>query len=285
MSDLRIATRASRLAIAQANLVAERLRSVHDGIEVELVEITTTGDHDRVTSLTELSEVGAFVRAVQSAVLDGRADLAVHSAKDLPVSGPERLTAVYPPRESPWDVMCGGSLVDLPHRARVGTGSPRRRAQLGLLRPDLVVEPIRGNVDTRIAKTRDGSYQAVVLAHAGLIRLGRGDEADQVFDLAEMVPAPAQAALAVETIAGGRVESLLQPLADPTTTLEVTAERALLAFTNAGCRAALGALARVDGDALTMTGFVADEAGPRRAQAQGPDPVAVASRLQEALGL
>ncbi|MGH8944778.1 MAG: hydroxymethylbilane synthase, partial [Acidimicrobiia bacterium] len=202
MSDLRIATRRSRLALAQAAEVTRQLAEAHPGLEVSLVEVTTSGDRDRTSPVATLTEVGAFVRAIQETVLEGKADLAVHSCKDLPVDGPAELAAFYPGREVPWDVLCGSDLASLPSGARVGTGSPRRSAQLQALRPDVEVSDIRGNVDTRLEKVHAGDYDAVVLAEAGLRRLGRKHEIGHRFTLDEMVPAPGQAALAVQARAG-----------------------------------------------------------------------------------
>ncbi|MEX2279593.1 MAG: hydroxymethylbilane synthase, partial [Acidimicrobiia bacterium] len=160
MRPLRIATRASALALAQARWVGEQLTAAHPRIGVTLVEVTTTGDADRISAVTTLTEVGAFVRSVQMAVLTDDADLAVHSCKDLPVAGPEELTVFFPERESPWDVLCGGTLDSLSPGARVGTGSPRRTAQLAALRPDLVIDGIRGNVETRLGKVASGEFDA-----------------------------------------------------------------------------------------------------------------------------
>lgn len=285
MSDLRIATRGSRLALAQADQVARLLKRVHPDLEVSVVEVTTTGDRDRTSSVATLTEVGAFVRAVQQTVLEGHADVAVHSCKDLPVEGPADLIAFYPIRDAPWDVLCGHDMDSLPEGARVGTGSPRRTTQLHRLRPDLEVEDIRGNVDTRLEKVRAGDYAAVVLAEAGLRRLGRTQEIGHRFSLEEMVPAPAQAALAVEVRAGDPAARLLDAIDDLEVRAAVDAERALLALTRAGCRSALGALATVENGGIEMTGFVEDESGPRFARAEGPDPEEAARSLQAALEL
>lgn len=284
MSDLVLATRGSRLALAQARRVAERLGETHPGLAVSVLEVSTRGDADRSTPVTELTELGAFVRAIQRAVLDGRADLAVHSCKDLPTSGPEGLVAVYPEREAPWDVLCGASLADLPHGARVGTGSPRRRAQLLALRPDVRVEGIRGNVGTRLEKAESGEFDAVVLAEAGLRRLGLQNGIRHRFTLDEMVPAPAQAALAVEALEGSEAALIVSAIDDPATRTAVEAERTLLAITGAGCRAALGAHAAVGSD-ITLTAFVEDDDGPRRAAESAPDATGLAERVREALGL
>jgi hydroxymethylbilane synthase len=285
MSDLRIATRRSRLALAQADEVARLLRRAHPGLEVSLVEVTTAGDRDRTTSVTTLTEVGAFVRAVQETVLEGQADLAVHSCKDLPVDGPSGLVAFYPGRETPWDVLCGHDLESLPPGARVGTGSPRRAAQLKALRPDVEVSDIRGNVDTRLEKMHTGDYEAVVLAEAGLRRLGRENEIGHRFSLGEMVPAPGQAALAVEARADGPAVGPLEAIEDGDTRKAVEAERTLLARTRAGCRSALGALGVVEDSVIRLTGFVEDEYGPRSGRAEGTRADEAASRLQTVLGL
>ncbi len=285
MHEIRIATRRSPLAMAQARWVADRLAAAHPGLPTRFVAVTTTGDTDRTTPVVALTEVGAFVRAVQDAVLEGRAELAVHSCKDLPVTGPAELVAVYPEREAPWDALCGATLEALPAGARVGTGSPRRRAQLLRLRGDLAVDDIRGNVDTRLAKVERGEYAAVVLAEAGLRRLGAAEAMHRRFTLDEMVPAPAQAALAVESLAGSEAAGLAAAIDHAPTRTAVTAERAVLARTGAGCRAALGVLASAGGGGVDLIGFVEDAAGARRASVTGPDPDAASGLLVEALGL
>lgn len=285
MAELAIATRGSELAIAQARWVGEQLVKIDPGTEVTLVEVKTTGDRDRVSSVATLTEVGAFVRAVQEAVVEGRADVAVHSCKDLPVDGPRGLTAIYPERERPWDVMCGHDLESLPEGAKVGTGSPRRAAQLRSLRPDVEVADIRGNVGTRLEKMRSGAYDAVILAEAGLRRLGRADEVRHRFTLTEMVPAPAQAALAVEVRDGHPQLDLIEAIDHPDTRAAVETERALLEHTRAGCRSALGAFADVRAAAIHLTGFVEDEDGARYAEADGPSPNAASRALQARLGL
>lgn len=285
MSDLRIATRRSRLALAQARDVADLISAANPGIEVALVEVVTSGDRDRTTSVTTLTEVGAFVRAIQEAVLDGEADLAVHSCKDLPIDGPPDLISLYPQREQPWDVLCGHDLATLQSGARVGTGSPRRAAQLRRLRPDVEISDIRGNVDTRLQKMHDGDFDAVVLAEAGLKRLGLEEEICHRFTLAEMVPAPAQAALAVEVVGDSLAAAMVRAIDHAPTRAAVEAERALLARSHAGCRSALGAYARRVDDQIEMAGFVEDESGPRSATVLGSTPDEAARRLQEALQL
>lgn len=283
MADLRIATRRSKLALTQARLVAESLRDAHPGAEVELVEITTSGDRDRTSPVAALTEVGAFVRAVQLAVLDGRADLAVHSAKDLPVASLDGLEAVYPHREVAWDALCGGTVTSLAPGAAVGTGSPRRAAQLRQLRPDLELREIRGNVDTRLSRVEAGEFDATLLAVAGLRRLGLTARIDQTFGLSEMVPAAGQGTLAVEARSGTEAMRLVRALDDPETRAATETERAVLEISQAGCRAALGVYARFDNGDITVAGFVDDERGHRRTTVSGPDPRTAAERLCTAL--
>ncbi|HEX7097860.1 MAG TPA: hydroxymethylbilane synthase [Acidimicrobiia bacterium] len=286
MTKVRIATRGSRLALAQAHRVAELLRSRAGVDDVELVEIQTLGDHDRTSSLTRLSEVGAFVRAVQEAVLDRRADLAVHSLKDLPVTHPAGLEVVaFPERRSPHDVLVGSALTALPARASVGTSSPRRATQLQELRADLRTVPIRGNVDTRLDKVATGQPAAAVLAEAGLERLGRLDAVAERFPIDRMVPAPGQGALAVEAAAhtfGAEIGAVLD---DPSLRPVLETERLLLAETGAGCRSALGALAEWEAGRIRLTAFVSDDTGSRRTVVVGDSPEEVVAEARKELDL
>ncbi len=284
MPEIRIATRGSDLALAQSQWVAGRLRASHPDLAVEIIEISTTGDIDRTSPVAALTEMGAFVRSVQHAVLEGRADIAVHSCKDLPTLGPEGLAQWYPDRAEPWDVLCGATLDALPIAATVGTGSPRRTAQLGALRPDLEVVPIRGNVGTRLSKVGT-DVDAVVLAEAGLRRLGLADAIDHRFGLDEMVPAPAQAALCVEAMEGSEAAGLVDAIDDALVRVEVEAERLLLAETGAGCRSALGGLAEATGSGLRMTSFVHDDAGPRRAVVEARSATALVEKMRSELQL
>lgn len=285
MAEVRLATRRSTLALAQAEIVGKALADV--GVSTSIVPVSTSGDQDRSSPVAALAEMGAFVRGVQRAVLEGRADAAVHSCKDLPTDGPPDLVSVYPARAEPWDVVCGVPPPDWPEGARVGTGSPRRSAQLRLLRPDVQVSGIRGNVETRLGVVSSGEAEAVVLAEAGLARMGLAHHITHRFDLTEMVPAPAQGAIAVEAHhdSAGVLEALGAIDHLPTRTA-VRAERTLLARTGAGCRSALGAYAVAAGDgAIRMWGFVEDERGPRRAEVDAPSPEAGAAALQRELGL
>jgi hydroxymethylbilane synthase len=272
--------------MAQARFVAAQLRERHGpGLDVAIVEIETSGDLDRVSPVAALTEMGAFVRAVQHAVLDGRADAAVHSLKDLPtVPVPGLVAAAYPVREDPADVLVGARLEELADGAVIGTGSPRRIAQLQVLRPGLTTREVRGNVDTRIGKVATGEVDAVVLAAAGLRRLGRGSDIVEVFGPDLMVPAPGQGTLVVETRTGGPHRELVAAIDDPGVRASADAERSLLAATGAGCRSALGALATRESGDIRMQAFVADERGARRADVIA-DPEAITLVVRRELGI
>lgn len=250
MSAIRVGTRASVLATTQSQLVADRLAQ-RLGREVELVEIATEGDRSQAagTPLAGSSTTGVFVNALRDALLDGRVDVAVHSLKDLPTYAAEGIAlAAIPGREDPRDVVVardGLTLGELPVGSRVGTGSPRRAAQLHALGLGLDVVGVRGNVDTRIGKVHSGEYDAVVLARAGLARIGRLDEATEVLDPLQMLPAPGQGALAVECRADDELAGALVALDDPHARAAVEAERAVLATLEGGCSAPIGALAEV----------------------------------------
>jgi hydroxymethylbilane synthase len=250
---LRLGTRRSALALAQSRSVADAVLAA-TGREVELVEITTYGDISR-EALAQIGGTGVFVNALRDALLDGRVDFAVHSLKDLPTAEPAGIVlAAVPRREDPRDALVardGLALAELPSGARVGTGSPRRAAQLRALGLGLEVVPIRGNVDTRLRYVAEGELDAVVLARAGLARLGRLDAATEIIDPLQMLPAPGQGALAVECRTPGQqpdadpatadVLHLLAGLDDHPTRAAVTAERSLLAALGAGCSAPVGA--------------------------------------------
>src|SRR5689334_11403816 len=254
---LRVGTRASTLARTQSHLVAERLAAALDR-EVVLVEVTTEGDVSRAP-LATIGGTGVFVSALRDALLRGDVDVAVHSLKDLPTADPVGVTvAAVPGREDPRDVVVardGLTLGELPVGSRVGTGSPRRAAQLHALGLGVEVAGVRGNVDTRIAKVRSGDYDAVVLARAGLARIGRLDEVTEVLDPLQVLPAPGQGALAVECRTDDDLAAeLREVLDDSRTRAAVEAERAVLATLEGGCSAPIGALADVvegeDGEEL-----------------------------------
>ncbi|MGW7692213.1 hydroxymethylbilane synthase [Streptomyces asiaticus] len=282
---LRLGTRRSALAMAQSGLVADLVGEV-TGRPVELVEITTYGDTSR-EHLAQIGGAGVFVSALREALLRGEIDLAVHSLKDLPTAEPEGLTlAAVPRREDPRDALIardGLTFAQLPPGSRIGTGSPRRAAQLnawarsfGL---DIETVPIRGNVDTRIGYVRSGRLDAVVLAAAGLIRLGRIGEATELLDVDHVLPAPGQGALAVECAASNvALTARLAEIDDPSTRVAVTAERSLLAALEAGCSAPVGALADLlaDGQAVTemrLRGVVGSLDGTTLVQLSTTGPV------------
>jgi hydroxymethylbilane synthase len=288
---LRIGTRGSALALVQARWVAARLAEV--GVPTELDIIRTEGD-DRPVD-TAWGE-GAFVTAIEAALLSERVDVAVHSAKDVPTEQDPRLVAAaFPPREDPRDALVcrirGTTLATLPQGARIGTDSPRRTAFLLAVRPDLQLHPLHGNVDTRLAKLDAGESDALILAVAGLTRLGRADRIDEILPPERVAPAPGQGSLAIQVRRDDAdARAAVGRLDDPPTRAAVEAERALLAATGGGCRAPIGALGRVSDGLLTI---VAGAARDLPADAGSPiDPVAwaaatgpVDARLELATGL
>jgi hydroxymethylbilane synthase len=243
---LRLGSRRSPMAISQSGDVA-RLVTERTGRPVEIVGVTTLGDVSR-EQLTQIGGTGVFVSALRESLLRGEVDFAVHSLKDLPTGTAAGITlAAIPARDDPRDALVGrdgAKLADLPSGARIGTGSPRRAAQVALLRSDVTCVPIRGNANTRLAKVRDGELDAVVLAYAGLARIGHTDLVTQIFEPDEMVPAPGQGALAVECRSDDvALAGLLATIDDQATRAAVTAERSLLAALEAGCSAPVGAYA------------------------------------------
>ncbi|MCC5576647.1 MULTISPECIES: hydroxymethylbilane synthase [Microtetraspora] len=272
-APLRMGTRKSEMATTQSGLVAKRLTEL-TGREVELVGITTYGDVTKA-NLTQLGGTGVFVSELRNKLIEGEIDFAVHSLKDLPTAEDPRITLVAtPPRDDPRDALVStAKLADLAPGARVGTGSPRRVAQLRSLRPDLHYVPIRGNAPTRIGKIAAGELDAVVLATAGLCRLGRDGEISQIFEVDEVLPAPGQGSLAVECPADrADLIELLGVLDDPRTRAAVTAERAVLSALEAGCAAPVGAFASDDGHILNLTAAVVAIDGVRsvRKSTSGP---------------
>jgi hydroxymethylbilane synthase len=280
---IRIGTRASELARTQSQLVADAI-TAGTGRACLLVPVTTSGDVS-TQPLSQIGGTGVFVTALRAAVLAGEVDVAVHSLKDLPTAPDGALTlAAVPAREDPRDALVSRGalpLSELPSRARIGTGSPRRAAQLRQLRPDLEVVDIRGNVDTRVRKVADGEVDAVVLARAGLARLGRLDDISEVLDTERMLPAPGQGALAVECRAEDSLLAgvLRDSLEDLAARAAVTAERSLLAALEAGCTAPVGALAELAGVELRLRAIAADPGGRAAVHGSLVGPAAAAADI------
>jgi hydroxymethylbilane synthase len=267
---LTIASRGSRLALAQAGIVARLIEKLHPGMQVEVVRVTTRGDRDE-RPFGAIGGKGLFTSEVEREVAERRADVAVHSAKDLTAElAPGCALVCVPPRASVGDVVVGGDgssgaarIASLPAGARVGTSSMRRRALLAEARADLDVAELRGNLDTRLAKVQRGEVYAAVVAAAGLERIGRDDlVASALLDPTEWIPAPSQGALAVEALEDRRdLVELFAPLADPGAAAEVACERAFAARLEGGCSVPLGCTARADEDRLLVRGLLASPRG------------------------
>jgi hydroxymethylbilane synthase len=267
---IRVGSRGSRLALTQAEGAAAWLRA--PGIEIALVPITTAGDRDRTRPFGEIGARGVFVKELEEALLDGRVDVAVHSAKDMTSTDTKGLSVgAYLAREDPRDALCGAEVIR--PGMRVGTASIRRRAQLLALEPTLSIEPLRGNVDTRLRKRRERGLDAIVLAACGLDRLGLGGEIGRRFDPAELLPEAGQGALALQVRAGE--EHLVAAADHEETRLRVEAERACVAEIGGGCLAPVAA--HHDGERLTA--LVAAEDGSWVERRSGDDPAAVAAEL------
>lgn len=265
-SKLIIATRGSKLALTQSNWVAQRLKEARPGLEVELLRVTTTGDKIQDVPLAKVGGKGLFVKEIEEAILAGRAHLAVHSIKDMPVELlPELHLASTPVREDRRDALISASgqgLDRLRKGARVGTSSLRRTALLLSLRPDLEVVSLRGNVDTRLGKLEAGEVEAIVLASAGLARMGLSARVSQFLDPEQVLPAVGQGALGLECRRDDReTNALLRELNDPTAWDEIRAERAFLARLEGGCQVPIACLSRVRGGSISLQGLVAAPSG------------------------
>lgn len=284
---LAIGSRGSKLALWQANHIQARLREL--GAESRIEVITTTGDRFQSGPLKEIGNKGLFTKEIEEALLDGRIDLAVHSLKDMPTEVPEGLAiAATPEREDPRDAMVGSTLADLPAGARVGTGSLRRIAQLYAARPDLVVQPVRGNVDTRLRKLDEGQFEAIVLAAAGLRRLGWAERIAEYLPPEVMCPAVGQGSLAIETRNdGGAGHQACARLNDPATNAAITAERAVLSVLGGGCQVPVGVYAAVSGARLHLQAVVSAPDGKtvvrRQAEAATGDAEAAGRELGQQL--
>ena len=264
MTLLRLGTRKSKLALWQANFVKEKLEAL--GCKVELVPITTTGDKILDAPLAKIGGKGLFVKEIENALLAGEIDLAVHSLKDVPMIIPEGLTlSAITEREEPYDVLISGNgkkLEELPSGAVVGTSSLRRQVQIKRRRGDLRVEILRGNVDTRLRKLKEGLYDAIVLAYAGVKRMGLSGEISQVLE--DFIPAVGQGSLAIETRAEDeRVINFVKVLNHEESWLRAVCERAFLRELQGGCQVPIGAYAWIEGDRIKIKGFISDLEGER----------------------
>ncbi|MFO0554517.1 MAG: hydroxymethylbilane synthase [Polyangiaceae bacterium] len=293
MNRLVLATRKSALALAQTRAFAARLVAANPGLEIEELHITTSGDRFVDQKLQDIGGKGLFIKELEEALLDGRADFAVHSIKDVPAELAPRLTiACIPEREDPRDAIVtktGGLLAALPQHAVVGTSSLRRAVALQRFRPDLTIEPLRGNVDTRLRKVKEGPYDAVVLALAGLRRLGRDAEATEILSTEICLPAVGQGALGIECRAeDGETRAILAKLAHPETATRVTAERAVMAAVGGNCRMPIAAHAErrttAEGAELRLEAFVADSDGKNLRSAVRSIPWPLDDQLAHELG-
>jgi hydroxymethylbilane synthase len=268
--QLRIGSRGSRLALTQAELAAERLRG--PGVEIALVPITTAGDRDRTKPFGQIGERGVFVKELEEALLSGAIDVAVHSAKDMTSTDTDGLlVGAYLPREDPRDALCGADSIQ--PDMRIGTASARRRAQLLALEPSLSIEPLRGNIDTRLRKRVERGLDAVVLAACGLDRLGLAEEVGYRFDPDEVLPEAGQGALALQVRVGE--EEVVAGANDQETHRRVEAERACVAAIGGGCLAPIAA----HHDGTVLTALVADPDGHWVERRSGDDPAALAAEL------
>jgi hydroxymethylbilane synthase len=278
-----IGSRGSQLALWQAKWVAARLGE--HGHETRIEIIRTTGDKITDVPLAKVGTKGLFTKEIEEALLDGHIDLAIHSLKDLPTEVPDGLIlAAAPEREDARDAMVGARLNDLTTGAKVGTSSLRRAAQLRLARPDLVIESVRGNLDTRVRKLDEGQYSAIVLAAAGLTRLGWAHRIAEVLSPEVMCPAVGQGALAVETRIEGHARNVCAAMDHPATRAAVTAERAVLAALGGGCQVPIGAYATVEGDTLRLKAVVIAPDGVRAVRKTSEGSVAGASEIGARVG-
>ena len=289
MDVLTVATRGGALAIAQTEHVVAALKRVHPGIEIEIKQVTTAGDHDRRTALWNLKDTGFFTSQLEDVLTAGEADFAVHSFKDLPTAEREGLTiaAVFDRNFVEDCLVCTspvGSIEQLPKGARIGTSSLRRAAQLRHLRADLEPTPIRGNVQTRLRKLDTDDFEAVLLARAGLERLGLADRISLVFDPTEFLPAPAQGALAIQTRADDvETNKLIAAIDDENARTTTSAERRILTTMQCGCHAPVGAYARIAEGNITIRAFICDVQGQNFIALKTTGPTAEAENLAEQL--
>ena len=288
MAHLRIGSRGSQLALWQAHHISDLLRGQGHTVELEIIK--TTGDKITEVALSQVGTKGMFTKEIEEALLDNRVDLAVHSLKDLPTElAHDFEIAAITKRENPRDVFCSArfdSIDDLPQRAKVGTSSLRRQAQLRALRPDLQIYPLRGNVDTRLRKLEAGEYDAIVLAAAGLYRLGKTELVRQVIPVEVMTPAAGQGALGIEIRHGdAAIRKHLVFLDDAAARATTTCERALLNKLGGGCQVPIGAFAEAENGRIRLNGLVAHPDGSKilRESREGADPVKLGDAVGETL--
>jgi hydroxymethylbilane synthase len=278
-----IASRGSQLALWQAHWVEAQLTARGHECRIEIIK--TTGDKITDVPLAKVGGKGLFTKEIEEALLDGRADLAVHSLKDLPTELPEGLVlAAVPEREDPRDAVVGKRIDELPKGARVGTSSLRRSAQLRKLRPDLLIESVRGNLDTRLRKLDEGQYDAILLAAAGLKRLGWGDRIAEILDADRMCSAVGQGALAIETRAAGKGFDAVQSLNHAATHAAVAAERGVLKALGGGCQVPIGAHATVSGNRLRLLGVVISPDASELVKSETEGEVSEAESMGRQLG-
>ena len=278
-----IASRGSQLAMWQARWVESQLTAAGHACRIDIIK--TTGDKITDVPLAKVGTKGLFTKEIEEALLDGSADLAVHSLKDLPTELPDGLVlAAIPEREDPRDAVVGRKLADLKPGAKVGTSSLRRAAQLRALRPDLTIESIRGNLDTRIRKLDEGQYESIILAAAGLKRLGWASRIAEILSADRMCSAVGQGALAIETRAAGAGFDACQPLDHAATHAAVAAERGVLGALGGGCQVPIGAHARVMGDTIQLLAIVASPDGAKIIRAESTGPVSDAAGQGRRLG-
>jgi hydroxymethylbilane synthase len=289
MRTLTVATRGGKLAIAQTGIVISALKKIYPGLQIEIKKVTTRGDRDRRTALWNLKETGFFTSQVEDALLAGQADLAVHSLKDIPTQLRQGLTiaAVYD-RQFVEDCLIAAkpiaSIEELPHAATVGTSSLRRVAQLRRLRADLQLEPIRGNVTTRIRRLEEGGFDAIILARAGVERLGLADKISFCFDPKQFIPAPAQGALAVQTrVDDTETTKLLSAIDDQAARVSTFTERQVLAALQCGCHAPVGVFAEIVGEEIKIYAFISDLEGKNFFSRSITGPISDVFKLAEEL--
>ena len=282
--EIKIGTRASLLAVTQSTMIKELIEGQHPGTSVELVKIMTKGDKILDVPLAKVGGKGLFVKELEDALLDGRADPAVHSMKDVPTDLPGGLhLGVVTERENPRDAFVSNkysNVLELPQGATVGTSSLRRKSQLAAMRPDLMIEDLRGNVDTRLRKLDEGMYDAIILASAGLNRLGKSDRITSLIEPVHMLPAIGQGALGIELrVVDAELLEGLDFLNHVPTAIAVTAERAFLLRLEGGCQVPIGAYATAEGNKVTLTGLIASVDGKEILKEHSTGPAEKAAEM------